>query len=197
MESADSASKAPTAAELERNLVLMKQDLSEVKVGPDFSEDKPDAEEGDKTVSKEPKSVEDVEESLKNAEEDTATIESQSECASSIPDSETISSVTASSHTEATILSMLPDDMSDVVEEPNESKHIQLEKKIKQMKKFLSGTLKKRKDVALSVRKSMENPGHTPVTPSSKRKKINKRKRNDGKDVEKNLSLKIFVMMYF
>ena len=178
----------------------MNQDLSEVKVGPNFSEDQPEKkgvdDKKDLTVkdaellqsgAQEDESVadpEDLPETNPEEKEDILEEEEKSECASSVAESESQMSETSShpgsSVATDTILSMLPDDISETAEEEPESKHQKLDKKIKQMKRFLSGTLKKRKELAQRVRDSIDNPSQTEVKTSLRKKKGNKRKRGHG-----------------
>ena len=195
----DGPSKTPTAADLERNLVLVQQDLSEVKVGPNFTEDLPEKkdfpEKDDSTVKdaaellvsdvREDGSVENPEESSEVDLKENIHVdneEKENECASGITDTEShFSTSSLPSETEGTILSMIPDDISETVEDQPENKRAKLDKKIKQMKRFLSGTLKKRKEIAIRVRDSIDNPNQTEVKSSLRKKKGNKRKRGLGK----------------
>ena len=191
--------KLPTAAELERNLVTVEQDLTEVKVGPEFLEEDPEmvpehvserslptsvVQPGDVETSNPDRRIEADSQEKADSDSDecesddrVSEVESQSEVASTVTNAD---SQAMSSQTAETVVTMLPDDVSDLEEEePTPSRTEVLDKKIKNLKRFLSARLRKRFETVSSVRRDMECPKQpkslTKVKSKKQKKKVDKK----------------------
>ena len=151
-QSAVATSDVPTAVELESRLTLVKQDLSDVRVGPNFSEDLPEKEDliEDNDLDKDNDLLPDHEEVTEDEEQD-----GELEVLSNIATNPGLSQIQP----------------SDQVEKKDRDKQAVHEGKIRKMKKFLSGTLKRRFDTVTSVRDTIENPTQAKTAVQKKKKK--------------------------